>query len=191
MPPHADHDDVLAERHLTVLHHALPCAGKRLGERGGVERNRRRLVEEAARVRLHVLGERAGPDIRGPVTSGRERMLAVVRVAEAALRADPAEPRRLADHLVARREALNPLADLRDRARGFVPGDERKRHVPADALDGLAVRRAKTAALDADHDLSETGPRHGHVLEHQRVEVFQDGGDHLYLLCARARASLA
>ena len=44
--------------------------------------------------RLHVLGERAGPDVLRAVAAGGEGVLAVVRVADAAVLAEAAEAAR-------------------------------------------------------------------------------------------------
>src|SRR5207244_606108 len=96
-----------------------------------------------------VLREGAGPDVLGPVAAGRERVFAVVGVPDPAVPAEPAETGGLADHLVARLEVEDAGADLRDDARGFMPRDQRELHVAPDPLDGLVVRLADAAGLDA------------------------------------------
>ena len=178
----ADANDhhVVAQLHLAVLDHTFPGTGEGFGQGCCVERDVGRLVKQAVLVGQHVLGERSRPDVLWSVATRRECMLAVVGVAGPAVRAEAAEPRGLADHLIAGFEMPHAGTDFRNDSRGLVAWDHRKSHIAAHAFDRLVVRLAKPARLDL-HQHRARGTRNGtiHVLKFQNVEVVEHRRQHL------------
>jgi hypothetical protein len=129
-------------------------------------------MKKAGLARNHVLGERAGPDIFGAVAARGVGVLAVVGIPFAAVAADAAVSRRLADNFSPDVEMPDASAHFGDDTGGLVSGDQWKTHVTADALDGLVVGGAESTRDNLDENFAVAGMRHRDLLEHEIVGIF-------------------
>src|ERR1035437_8208566 len=104
-------------------------------------------MKEATLPGQHVLGKSAGPDVLRPIPAGGEGVFAVMRLAHAAVAAETAGSRGLADHLITDLEVGDCWTDLGHDAGGLVAGDEREGHDAPGTLDRLVVGGADAARL--------------------------------------------
>ena len=66
----------------------------------------------------------------------------------------------------------DPRSYLDDNPTRFMPGNERKGHIPPDPFDSLVIGGAETSGFDLDDDISHiSGCRFWHLLQLKVIEI--------------------